>query len=109
MPRQTGGVQVSVQMTWEQKFAAIMSVAPSAEICMRKPGNWYVHANMMHASGSCCLVGNYGNGATPEAAVEDHWSQYGDGQPFFVNDEWLMWNGFMFEKSERPCPAKPAA
>lgn len=89
-------------MTWEQKFAAIKAIARSATVEMRKPGDWYVGAGMEHADGSSFLIGNYGNGSTPEEAVEDHWRLYGDGTPFKVRDSWFRWNGFMWENSERP-------
>lgn len=89
-------------MAWEQMLLAIKSVCPSAHLEMREPGNWYVSASMEHAQGDSMLVGDYGNGPTPQDAVIDHWQQYGDGRPFLVRDQWLRWNGFMFEKSDRP-------
>jgi len=90
-------------MTWEQQFHAIKAVSPTASLEMRKPGDWYVNSRMEHAEGNCCLVGDYGNGISPQHAVENHWKLYGNGKPFRTGDgAWLRWNGFMWEKSERP-------
>lgn len=63
-------------MTWEQKLAALQVLAETS-IRMRSPGDWYVSANMQIGSkDSCLLVGTYGNGATPQEAVENHWNKY---------------------------------
>lgn len=95
------------EISWEQKFHAIKALCSSATIEMRRPGDWYVSANMEHASGECCLVSDYGNGSSPEAAVRDHWCLYGNGDPFLVsmsdpNCGWFRWNGFMWEHSTDP-------
>lgn len=89
-------------MNWEQKLMAIRALDAFAGVEMRKPGDWYVRAQMEHAEGRSCLVGHYGNGVSPEAAVEDHWGQYGDGTPLRTPQGWFRWNGYMWEKSERP-------
>lgn len=90
-------------MNWEQKLAAIQAlVGFSAGVKMRHPGDWYVDASMEHAEGSSLLVGHYGNGSSPEKAVEQHWDLYGNGQPFKHGDSWYLWNGYMWAKSERP-------
>lgn len=60
-------------MTWEQKFEAMQSLA-EASLCMRKPGDWYVKQNI-EVGGNGMLIGEYGNGITPELAVEDHWNR----------------------------------
>jgi len=57
---------------------------------------------MEHAYGASCLIGNYGNGVSPEHAVEEHWELYGNGEPCRVDDGWFRWNGFMWVKTERP-------
>ncbi len=88
-------------MEWQQKFAAIQAFAGSYDtyICMRKPDDWYVSCGMS-VGGNGMLHGKYGNGATPQAAVEDHWAQY-EALPFdryAVNREnkRARWNGFMW-------------
>jgi hypothetical protein len=60
-----------MQMNWEQKFEALNAIAECA-IKMRKPGDWYIHQNADVKDGSV-LIGVYGNGKTPQEAVEDHW------------------------------------
>lgn len=93
-------------VNWEQKLAAIQAIAGefSSGVMMRRPGDWYVSADMEHALGDGMLIGDYGNGTTPEQAVGAHWKLYGNGQPFKKGDSWFRWNGFMWEKSERPQP-----
>jgi len=89
-------------MDWQQKFAAIQAFAGSYEtsLQMRKPGDWYVSCGMS-IGGDGMLSGSYGNGTTPETAVEDHWEIYSN-LPFdryAVNRDNLRarWNGFMWE------------
>lgn len=60
-------------MNWEQKLAAFKALG-EAHLEMRKPGDWYV-ADSINVGGDGCLVGAYGNGATPQQAVEDHWQK----------------------------------
>lgn len=62
-------------MTWEEKLAALNALSDNvtgASLRMRKPGDWYVEQNVEVKDG-LILEGRYGNGATPEAAVLDHW------------------------------------
>ncbi len=93
-------------MDWQQKFAAIKAFAGDFETClmMRKPGDWYVSAGMAQG-GDGVLLGTYGNGATPEEAVDDHWRIYTDDMP---HDKYAVadranpprrgrWNGFMWD------------
>jgi hypothetical protein len=92
-------------MDWQQQFAAIQAFCGHFDVSlrMRKPGDWYVSSNM-GIGGDGMVSGAYGNGATPEEAVQDHWNQYsnlphnryatiesGDGQ------RRGRWNGFMWE------------
>lgn len=60
-------------MTWEQQWLAIKAICPDATLEIRGPGDWYVSAWMHIGDGGGTLIGNYGNGATPELAVKDHW------------------------------------
>jgi hypothetical protein len=72
---------------------------------MRKPGDWYVDARMEIKDGSV-LVGAFGNGRTPQEAVDDHWAQYAflpaDKGPIVLNAmgesrRHVRWNGFMWQ------------
>jgi hypothetical protein len=72
-------------MTWQEKFAALQRLCPT-HLEMRKPGDWYVaaHRREMTYAGYGFLSGRYGNGATPEEAVEDDWRQVAEGDPWYV-------------------------
>lgn len=89
-------------MTWEQKLAAIEALDAGAHVEMRAPGDWYVQASMEKREGTAILIGKYGNGESPEAAVEDHWRHYGDGSPLHYRDKWYRWNGFMWSETTAP-------
>lgn len=91
-------------MTWEQKLAALQLLADTS-VRMRKPGDWYVSANGRGICGDGFERGCYGNGKTPEAAVEDDWLQM-TSIPF---DRYIQtrkgrfrWNGYMWEAQEPP-------
>lgn len=64
-----------MNMTWEERFAAIKALDDDACLCMRSPGDWYVSANMEIKDGQI-LTGAYGNGVSPDQAVLDHWAIY---------------------------------
>ena len=90
-------------MTWEQKLAALNAITQHSLI-MRKPGDWYVSSSM-NIGGRGVLVGVFGNGATPDEAVDDHWRQFVDeidkeGDYIVVDDsafpKCVRWNGFMW-------------
>lgn len=93
-------------MTYEQKLSALQAIA-ECQLCMRKPGDWYVSHRAEIKNGSM-LEGRYGNGKTPEEAVENHWMKLTTLKPDervvtnAMNDRRreLVWNGFMWE--ERP-------
>jgi hypothetical protein len=89
-------------MDWQQKFAAIQAFAGNFDtsIMMRKPGDWYVSSGMS-VGGDGMLSGKYGNGVSPEAAINEHWEIYST-LPFdryAVNREnkRARWNGFMWD------------
>lgn len=89
-------------MNWQQKFAAVASLC---DVCvrMRKPDDWYVSAvgRSLVFAGGALLGGSYGNGATPEAAIEDDWTKVGSGTPLKIEDHRgirsARWNGFMWD------------
>lgn len=89
-------------MTWEQKLEALQAISECA-LHMRKPGDWYVGQYRVEvADGSGILMGRYGNGRTPEEAVENHWSELTGLEPneYIVLDAYgedrkqLRWNGY---------------
>lgn len=91
-------------MTWEQKLAALQALA-ECHLCMRKPGDWYV-SHRVDVGGEGFLRGSYGNGKTPEEAVNDHWEIYtaqlkpGNVVVAYGNsdrEKRVRWNGFMWQ------------
>jgi hypothetical protein len=91
-------------LTWEQKLAACQALA-ECSLKMRKPGDWYVSTSVetIERGHEGMLVGRYGNGPTPEAAVEDHWRQItaDDVKALVVRAMYpdrrkVRWNGFMW-------------
>lgn len=90
-------------MDWQYKAAALEALA-EISIKFRKPGDWYVSQDNVEIKDSRCLVGTFGNGATPQAAIEDHWKQlvYDIGAKYLVINPALTkrravrWNGFMW-------------
>ena len=103
-------------MTWEQKLAALNAIADHALI-MRSPGDWYVSARI-EIGGRGLLVGAFGNGKSPQDAVEDHWRQLVD--EIDENGDYLIggnpghtkvvrWNGFMWADASHLRKAAPAA
>lgn len=98
-------------MTWEQKLQAFQSICEH-ELRMRRPGDWYVSGciEIQESADSSVLVGSYGNGATPQAAVEDHWRVLVTDLPaggFLVvnahqdTQKQYRWNGFMWSEVPR--------
>ncbi len=91
-------------MTWEQKLAAFQALGDTS-LRMRVPGDWYVSADSVNVKAKpddCFVTGLYGNGATPEAAVEDHWRQLASElEPsahlsIRSGERRVRWNGFMW-------------
>ncbi len=92
-------------MTWEEKLQALQALCETVLI-MRKPGNWYVSASGRSIAGDGFLTGSYGNGATPEEAVEDDWNIFVVNLPLdrYINvssysagkEKNVRWNGFMW-------------
>lgn len=96
-------------MDWQQKAEALNALA-KIEIRCRKARDWYVHQNTeIKADG--VLIGAYGNGETPEAAIEDHWRQLVDElspDRYIVTHAYrdtrraVRWNGFMWTEVPEP-------
>lgn len=94
---------MSAAMTWQQKAAALDALR-EIELHIRAPGDWYVHQGIS-IGGDGVLVGSYGNGETPELAIEDHWRIYCEELP---HDRYIVieggiarrhvrWNGYMWQ------------
>ena len=95
-------------MTYEQKIQACQAVGEFS-LCMRRPGDWYVdHAvEMKDTPESALLCVTYGNGATPEDAVEDHWKILTAPAPMVIvlhadRRRLVHWNGFMWQDIAKP-------
>lgn len=89
-------------MDYQEKFAALQSLA-EISLRMRAPGDWYVSHGVEVKNGHV-LEGRYGNGPTPEAAIEDHWRQIAEISPplYVVIDSYgksrraVRWTGYMW-------------
>lgn len=96
-------------MDWQQKAAALDALA-EIELRIRKPGDWYVFQDV-NVKDECILIGSYGNGSTPEEAIEDHWRILTEETKF---PKYLIanagkptrravhWNGFMWSEVPEP-------
>ncbi len=89
-------------MTWEQKLQACQALCEHT-LRMRKPGDWYVDGSV-DVKRRSCLEARFGNGRTPEEAVEDHWKQLTELEPgqylvikaYGEDRQAVEWNGFMW-------------
>jgi len=102
-------------MDYQQKAAALNALddlhilfrSPRDRIGIAEP--WYIAQNVSVYGGSV-MIGAYGNGATPEAAIEDHWNQLTrdlkPGQYLVArrgtDRRAVTWNGFMWEDYPEP-------
>jgi hypothetical protein len=92
-------------MTYEEKLQALQALG-ECSLKMRRPGDWYVAQPQKGVHSGGILRSPYGNGRTPEEAVENHWfaltsevapDEYvvlhpGDS----VRRRAVRWNGFMW-------------
>ena len=90
-------------MTWEEKLMACEALGPKCQLIARKPGDWYVSQSGVSIRAKYTTTSASGNGATPEAAVEDHFkilTALLRPQCVEVNYSGKMrrviWNGFMW-------------
>lgn len=88
-------------MKWEEKFQA-MNALTEVVLKMRKPGDWYVSAIGRSIAGDGFLRSEYGNGTTPQEAIDDDWGKL---VVFLPSDRYIstskgnfVWNGFMWER-----------
>lgn len=92
-------------MTWEEKLVALQCLGDTCLI-MRRPGDWFVSSRAEIKQGAI-LAREYGNGPTPQAAVEDHWRIFVDDLPpgqYIVTDAYrperkaYRWTGYMWRE-----------
>lgn len=87
-------------MNWEQKLETMMALG-ACELIMRKPGDWYVNQDVSLQDGRL-LVSEYGNGTTPQEAVENHFDGLALGSSpkkyLVIRDDGgrrhVYWNGY---------------
>lgn len=92
------------EMTWEEKLNALQHLA-SHFLKMRRPGDWYIHASL-GIKKDCLLCCEYGQGKTPQEAVDNHWDIYtnlGEGQTIVVDSykasrKEYVWDNFMWKQ-----------
>lgn len=93
-------------MTWEQKLEALQVLTETA-LRMRKPGDWYVSAVSRYICGDGLMRASYGQGRSPELAVEDDWRQLVEYLPsdryIAIDTLWnrrkqYRWNGYMWKE-----------
>jgi hypothetical protein len=86
-----------MELSWEQKLQALQFLAEypdNANVRMRKPGDWYCSVSGVEVKQKHCLVGQYGNGTTPQEAVENCFLVLTS----ITNDEVLVRNAMNAEK-----------
>lgn len=92
-------------MTWEEKLEALKGLSPTV-LVMRKPGDWYVSATGRNIGGDGFLTSAYGNGQTPQQAVENDWKEMTEKVPlekYIVvtrsgERHHFRWRGYMWEE-----------
>jgi hypothetical protein len=103
-------------MNWEQKLQALNALA-QCKLIMRKPGDWYVSQSVEVKDGNI-LCGSYGNGETPDVAVDDHWQVLTNLHPeqclvtcaYGEKRKAVRWTGFMWDRvDESPAPTQVCA
>ena len=104
------------RMTWQEKAAALDALA-EIQVMIRKPGDWYV-SQRVEIKDDGVLISSYGNGVTPEEAIENHWRELVDEiadtpkylvvRAFQDQRRAVRWNGFMWQDvAEPPPPVSP--
>lgn len=85
-------------MTTDEKFAALKLLCETS-LRMRAPRDWYVSASGRECKNGCILRSSYGNGSTPQEAIEDDWRIISS-HPCIVIDygkRQVRWNRYMWE------------
>jgi len=88
-------------MNYQQKLEALNTLA-ECSLKMYEPNDWYVEQDVMIGDGDGTGVSVFGNGCSPEEAVNDHWSQLTTGQMsseyIIANEKHWKWNKFMWRE-----------
>lgn len=91
-------------MNWQEKAAALDALS-EITLKIRKPEDWYV-CQRVEVKDGIIMRGEYGNGATPEEAIDDHWDRLtfdiAGTEKYLVaysqdaKRRAVRWNGFMW-------------
>lgn len=93
-------------MTYEQKMEAMNALNGSVMISMRKPGDWFCSITGVEIGNGKLLSSEYGNGTSPESAIENLWTiltELEDNEYLVLNAmvrdlrRHVRWNGFMWK------------
>ncbi len=88
---------------------ALKALTPT-HLEMRAPGNWYVRAYARDKAEGGMLIGIYGNGETPQAAIDDDWNQVSAADEIVISgggkQRRVRWTGYMWTDIEQGAPAK---
>lgn len=86
-------------MTTDEKLMALKALTPT-HLEMRYPGDWYVSAYARSVEYGQFMRYSYGNGSTPESAIDDDWEII-SAAPIVViggiSERRVHWNGYMWE------------
>lgn len=91
-------------MNTQQKAEALNALA-EISVMIRKANDWYVSQSVEVKNGNI-LEGEYGNGTTPDEAIENHWLKLVDDLPankylvlgaYGENRKAVKWNGYRWE------------
>jgi hypothetical protein len=111
MGRSESNGTATIQWNWEEKFAACQALGGECALKMRKPGDWYFAQRGVDIKSGPMLVGKFGQGATPQAAVEDHFRNLTElkSHEYVVINAYgirraVRWNGFMWADVSEETP-----
>jgi hypothetical protein len=90
-----------MNMTWEEKFAAIIALTSDASLKMRAPGDWYVSYPGVSRKEDSILTSGLERGFGPGEAVNQAWTFLTDNKYYLVisragKRRAVKWNGFMW-------------
>lgn len=100
---------MSAQLTWEQKFLAIIAIGPASLKC-RGEGDWYVEQSGVEVGDGRFLTSPSVSGKAPADAVALYWDSLTDLPPsarivigaYGKNRREVRWNGFMWADAASP-------
>lgn len=73
-------------LTVDQKFEILQQIS-DLSLKMRSPGSWYVDCPKRYIGGDGFLRGAFGNGKTPQEAIENDFSQI---VTYLPNDRYIV-------------------